>query len=49
MGIYDPQRTERLVPPAAPNHCAVMGRFVNGPWLKFGGWGLPALISLADL
>ena len=28
---------------------AVMGRFANGPWLKCSGWGLLALISLANL
>jgi manganese transport protein len=28
---------------------AVMGRFANGPWLKFSAWGLLALISLANL
>ena len=28
---------------------AVMGRFANGPWLKFSAWVLLALISLANL
>ena len=28
---------------------AVMGRFANGPWLKFSAWGLLALITLANL